>query len=116
MSSSIAAISSIVAIIRALVLAGSTLSARMRREASGVRRSWPIAPSMRSFSSSIAPTRALIALKARIARARSAGPRGSTLRRLAAAVEALGGGGEIAQRAGQPRRDPDHRGEDDAYR
>ena len=57
---------------------GSMLSARMRSEASGVRRSWPIAPSIRSFSSNIAETRALIALKARMARRTSAGPRGST--------------------------------------
>ena len=78
MSSSIAVISSMVAIIRSRSSSGSTLSARMRSEASGVRRSWPIAPSMRSFSSSRATTRAFIALKARMARRRSAGPRGST--------------------------------------
>jgi len=77
-SSSIAVISSIVAIIRARSASGSTLSARMRSEAKGVRKSWPIAPSIRSFSSNIAETRALIALKARIARRTSSGPRGST--------------------------------------
>jgi hypothetical protein len=43
-----------------------------------VRRSWPIAPSIRSFSSSRAETRAFIALNASIARLRSPGPRGST--------------------------------------
>ena len=53
-SSSIAVISSMVAIIRSPSSSGSTLSARIRSEASGVRRSWPIAPSIRSFSSSIA--------------------------------------------------------------
>ena len=52
-SSSIAVISSIVAIILSRSASGSMLSARMRSEARGVRRSWPIAPSIRSFSSSM---------------------------------------------------------------
>ncbi len=75
-----------------------SISTRMRRQASGVRMSWPIAPSIRSFSSSIAETRSLIALKATSARRTSAGPRSSTCgasprpsKLFAAAVSSLSG-------------------------
>ena len=111
MSSSVAVISSIVAIIRSRSSSGSTDSARMRSEASGVRRSWPIAPSVRSFSSSRSTTRAFIALKARIALRRSAGPRGSTDDRLVAAAESLRRRGEVAQRPRERMRDQHRRGE-----
>ena len=57
MSSSVRFMSVIVSIIRVRSVSSSTDSTRTRSAASGVRRSCPIAPSIRSFSSSIATTR-----------------------------------------------------------
>ena len=52
----------------------STDSMRTRSAASGVLRSWPIAPSITSFSSSSAAMRASMALCATISRRTSSGP------------------------------------------
>jgi energy-coupling factor transporter ATP-binding protein EcfA2 len=74
MSSSVRFISSIVSAIRARSSSSSTDSIRTRSAASGVRRSCPIAPSMRSFSSSIALTRVRKSLNAMISVRTSCGP------------------------------------------
>ena len=74
MVSSSWAISSRVAIAFTRSASGSIVSRRIRIDARGVRRSWPIAPSMTSFSRRRASTRRFMALNAEMALRTSSGP------------------------------------------
>ena len=96
--------------LRALLLGLDALGADAQR---GERRaqSWPIAPSIRSFSSSMADDPRAHRVEGEDRAADVGRPARLDLRRLAAALEALGGGGEVASGRPSRDRDPDHRAE-----
>ena len=85
----------------------STDSIRTRSAASGVRRSWPIAPSIRSFSSSIAVTRSAQRVERGDQRARRrAGPLSATGSSASPGLKRCAAAASVAQRARDPPRRP----------